>query len=260
MTDLSERATLPATARPASLATGRRVLESVEAVLRAIAGQGRETLQAIYESIHTLFSGDRETRRRVAFSVAMIALSAKMAKADGVVTAPEVAAFQQVFEIPAAEMRNVFRLYDIAKRDTAGFEAYAAKMTLLCAEGEDHCRLLDDVLDALFHIAKADGLLHARELDFLRRIGRVFALSDDEFAAVENRHVAHGEAGDYAILGASPGDPLPVIRQRYLALVRENHPDRLVARGVPVEFMAIGTERMKAINAAYENVARAKAA
>jgi DnaJ like chaperone protein len=238
----------------------RAVSEAIGAVLQAVATRGASTLEALYESVHTVFSGDRETRRRVSFSVAMIALSAKMAKADGIVAPAEVAAFRSIFEIPAEEMRNVFRLYDLAKQDTAGFEAYAARMTTLCAEGEHHCQLLSDVLDGLFHIAKADGVLHERELRFLRRIAEIFELSEREFVAVENRHVAHGEAGDYAVLGVLPSDPLPKIRERYLELVRENHPDRLAARGVPAEFMAIGTERMKAINAAYESVAKARAA
>ncbi|WP_152045948.1 J domain-containing protein [Aureimonas psammosilenae] len=236
------------------------IIERIGILLRALSARGRESIEAMVESVHALFSGDRETRRRVAFSVAMIALSAKMAKADGVVAASEVAAFQRIFEIPPEELRNVFRLYDLAKQDTAGFESYASRITTLCSEGQEHCQLLFDVLDGLFHIAKADGVVHERERAFLQRVAEVFHLTEGEYAAIENRHVAHGEAGDYAILGVSPSDSLPQIRARYLELVRENHPDRLAARGVPAEFLAIGTERMKAINAAYESVAKARAA
>ncbi|WP_188907390.1 TerB family tellurite resistance protein [Aureimonas endophytica] len=236
------------------------LVDDIGALLRDLPARGVAVIETIVESVHTLFSGDRETRRRVAFSVAMIALSAKMAKADGVVAPSEVAAFRQIFAIPPEEMRNVFRLYDLATEDTAGFEAYAGKIRTLCAEGEKHCRLLADVLDGLFHIAKADGVVHERERAFLHRVAEVFDLSEAEYLAIENRHVAHGEAGDYAILGVMPSDPLPKIRERYLELVKENHPDRLAARGVPAEFLAIGLERMKAINAAYESVAKARAA
>lgn len=220
--------------------------------------QGVETLEALVEGIRSLFSGDRDTRRQVAFSVAMIALSAKMAKADGVVSQAEVAAFQQIFAIPMAEMRNVFRLYDLAKSDTAGFEAYAAKMTELCEDDRGRCVLLGDILDGLFHIAKADGLVHRRELAFLERVAEIFRLTDAEFAEIHYRHVAVGEDHPYAVLGVSPGDPLTAVRARYLELVKENHPDRLAARGVPDEFMAIGVARMKAINAAYESVAKVR--
>src|SRR6188472_2220795 len=89
--------------------------------LGASAGAGAADLA---EAVRTIFSGDPELRRKVAFSVAMIALSAKMAKADGIVTQDEVRAFQEIFHIPPKEARNVARLYDLAQGNVAGFEAY----------------------------------------------------------------------------------------------------------------------------------------
>lgn len=236
-----------------------QILSSLAALLRAIPTQSAQTLETLLEALRSLFGGDRETRRQVAFSVAMIALSAKMAKADGVVSQAEVAAFRQIFSIPADELRNVFRLYDLAKQDTAGFEAYAARLTTFCRDEEEGCTLLGDILDGLFHIAKADGIVHQRELDFLGRIAAIFRLDERDFAQIRYRHVTTGEDGPYAILGVAPGTPLTTIRARYLELVRENHPDKLAARGVPDEFMAIGTERMKAINTAYESLAKVRA-
>ena len=117
----------------------------------------------------------------VAFSVAMIALSAKMAKADGIVTQDEVRAFQQIFEVPAEEARNVARLYDLAKQDIAGFEAYAERMAELCGSGHANCAMLEDILDGLFHIAKADGVLHEREGDFLHRIAEIFRIEEEHY-------------------------------------------------------------------------------
>ena len=105
------------------------------------------------EAVRTVFSGDADLRRRVAFSVAMIALSAKMAKADGIVTQDEVRAFQEIFEVPPKETRNVARLFDLAQRDVAGFETYAERMAQLCGSGHSNCVMLEDILDGLFHIA-----------------------------------------------------------------------------------------------------------
>jgi len=232
------------------------IFSTLAQLLRDLARQGTETIEAIVERVRTLYAGDRETRRRVAFSVAMIALSAKMAKADGIVSQNEIRAFREIFTIPSDEVRNVFRLYDLAREDTAGFEAYADRMRLLCAEGDQPCALLTDVLDGLFHIAGADGHVHEREMAYLERIAQIFRLNARDFARIKARHVEGGESSAYAILGAEPSDPPELIRKRYLALVRENHPDRLAARGVPDEFMAIATERMKAINAAWATVGK----
>jgi DnaJ like chaperone protein len=85
----------------------------------------RSGVTDIAEAVRTFVQGDPQLRRNVAFSVAMIALSAKMAKADGIVTQDEVRAFQEIFAVPREEARNVARLFDIAKADTAGFEAFA---------------------------------------------------------------------------------------------------------------------------------------
>ena len=209
-----------------------RILTSLNSLVQIIPSTGRQTFEAILEAIRSLFGGDVETRRSVAFGVAVIALSAKMARADGIVSQQEVAAFQQILEIPPDEMRNVFRLYDIAKQDISGYEYYATRLKGLCRDEDGDCRMLGDVLDGLFHIAKADGLIHERELAFLRHIGRIFGLDPRDFERIEGRHVA-GPDNPYAVLGLDPDAAPSETRARYLTLVRENHPDRLAARGVP---------------------------
>ena len=211
----------------------------------------------LVEGVRTIFAGDPELRRRVAFSVAMIALSAKMAKADGVVTQDEVRAFQQIFDVPREEAGNVARLYDIAKADIAGFETYAQRMATLCGSGHPNCAMLEDVLDALFHVAKADGLLHEREGRFLHRVAQIFEIDEKHYQAILARHVDLGKADPYAVLGIDRGTPFEEVRKRYRSLVANNHPDRLIARGVPQEFVAIATTRLAAINAAYEILEKA---
>lgn len=206
----------------------------------------------VVEAVRTVFAGDPELRRKVAFSVAMIALSAKMAKADGIVTQDEVRAFQQIFSIPPKEARNVARLFDLATADVAGFEAYAERMAGLCGSGRPNCGMLTDILDGLFFIAKADGLMHEREGRFLHRIAQIFEIDEARYQAILARHVDLGEADPYAVLGIERGRPFEDVRKRYRKLVAENHPDKLIARGLPQEFIAIATTRIAAINAAYE--------
>ncbi len=208
------------------------------------------------EAVRSMVSGNPELRRRIAFSVAMIALSAKMAKADGVVTQDEIRAFQQLFSVPPKEARNVARLYDLAKQDSAGFEAYARQMAGLCGSGHANCAMLEDILDGLFHIAKADGLLHEREGQFLHRIGQIFEIDEFHYQSILARHVIAGAGDPYIILGVDRGMPLAEVKKRYRKLVANNHPDKLIGRGVPEEFITIATARISAINAAFETIER----
>lgn len=213
----------------------------------------------LVEAVRTVFEGDPELRRRVAFSVAMIALSAKMAKADGIVTQDEIRAFQDIFSMPASERRNVERLYRLAMADTAGYEVYAERLAGLCGSGQPDCRMLEDILEGLFHIAKADGVIHEAELRFLRRIAEIFAISDRRFEAILARHVI-GETDPWAVLGVTRDMSFEEVRRRYLRLVSDNHPDRMIARGVPEEFLALANDRMAAFNAAYQTIERGRVA
>jgi len=160
-----------------------------------------DALASVIEAVRTRLSGDPETRRNVAFSIAMIALSAKMAKADGIVTEDEIAAFREIFEIPEDEAKNVARLYNLAKRDVAGYRTYAEKLAELCAPGERDGILLQDIIDGLFHIAKADGVVHERELAFLADVAQIFGIDEDGFERIAARHLAKGRSDPYRVLG-----------------------------------------------------------
>lgn len=194
---------------------------------------------------------DNPERRQVAFTVAMIALSAKMAKADGVVTEDEINAFRDIFDIPPQEQQNVARMFNLAKQDVAGFDAYAGQILKIYKDDLD---ILEDILDGLFHIAEADGIIHEDELAFLEEVGRIFGFEDESFAAIRSRHVKGGENDAYQVLGADHSWSNFELQKHYRSLVKENHPDRLIARGVPPEFVSMANDKMAAINAAYEQL------
>jgi DnaJ like chaperone protein len=210
---------------------------------------------SVVEGVRTFVGGDVETRRRVAFSVAIIALSAKMAKADGVVTPDEVSAFQEFFHVPDEELTNVSRLYNLAKQDVAGFDTYARQVKRLFP-GDDPSDddILKDVLDALFHIAKADGVVHENEALFLEEIAILFGFSEQEFERIQLRHVTPEGQNPYAVLEADPTWPFDKLKRHYRKRVMDSHPDRLIARGVPAEFVSIANDRLATLNAAWEVV------
>ncbi|MGN6682693.1 MAG: TerB family tellurite resistance protein [Devosia sp.] len=187
-----------------------------------------------------------------AFTLALIALSAKMAVSDGVVTASEVRAFHRTVDIPPGIEQQVERLFTLAQRDVAGYEAYARKVRRFFANSPD---TLEHVLDGLFHIASADGFVHESELDYLKRVSDIFGFDDARFEQIAAQHVVLDSGVDpYVVLGLLPGADREEVRRVYRLLVAEHHPDRLIAKGVPEELIDVATARMQAINQAYNQI------
>lgn len=192
-----------------------------------------------------------DATRQITFTIGVIALSAKMAKADGVVTREEVDAFKQVFRVPAHEMRNVGRVYDRARQSTAGYEAYARQIADLL---QDRKTVLKDLLEGLFFIAKADGKVHPSEREFLHNVAMIFGFSEAEFAQLSSRHIGPDAENPYTILGVDPDISNDELRRQYRKLVKENHPDILMAQGVPSDLISVATERVAQINVAYDTI------
>lgn len=189
--------------------------------------------------------------KTVAFAIAVIALGAKLAKADGQVTRSEVAAFREVFRIPKAEEANAARVYDLARQDVAGFEEYALKIGTMF--GADR-RVLEDLLEGLFHIALADGTYHPGENSFLGRVAEIFGIEARCFARMRARFVPEAEQDPWDVLGVPHGSPLADARRAWRDLVRETHPDQMIGRGVPIEAVRLAEARLAAINRAWERI------
>ena len=220
-----------------------------------------ESLSAIGDSIGAFLQAAASKKssapeKSVAFTIGMIALGAKMAKADGVVTEVEVAAFKQVFHVPEHELAAVARVFNLAKQDVAGFDSYATQIARLF---EARSGVLEDVLDGLFHIAKADNAFHPGEHGFLAQVAAVFGFTPGDFARIRARHVSVAD-DPYLILGIDRAATQAEIKARYRQLVRENHPDRHIAAGVPEEMIEIATARLQKINEAYDVIMKERAA
>ena len=195
--------------------------------------------------------------RSIAFTIGMIALGAKMAKADGIVTEREIAAFKQVFQVPDDELAAVARVFNLAKQDVAGYDTYARQIARLF---KAKASVLEDVLDGLFHIAKADEAIHPAELAFLKSVAEIFGFTGADFVRISQRHVAAAADDPFLVLGLERTATREQVKQRYRRLVREPHPDRHIAAGVPVEMVALATERLQRINEAYGRIIREQAA
>ena len=197
--------------------------------------------------------GFSNATKQVAFTTAVIALGAKLAKADGVVTRDEIEAFKQVFRIPPGESKAVARVFNLAKKDSAGFEPYARQVARIF---QDNRAVLEELLNALFHIAKADGQYHPDERAYIRTVSDIFGFDEATFGRIEAEHVVGDKADPYTVLGVSRDATDAQIKAAYRRLIRENHPDKLVAQGMPQEFIDMANEKLAKINAAYDKLSR----
>ena len=191
-------------------------------------------------------------RHRIAFTIAVVALGAKMAKADGIVKRIEVDAFKEVFQAPPGGEQEVGRVFDLARQDVAGFEGYADRLGRLF---KDERRLLQDVLEGLLVIAVSDGHLNDDEEAYLSAVAQRFGFSASQYRHIRSRFVVD-DRSPYDVLGVAPEADDASIKAQYRRLVSQNHPDKMIARGVPQKFIDIATCKLAAINEAYALIAR----
>jgi DnaJ like chaperone protein len=197
--------------------------------------------------------GDHPGLRQIAFTVGVIALGAKMARVDGEVTHREVEAFRSFFQVPEAEQGNVERFFDLAKRDSAGFETYARQVAALFPDAPE---ILESVLEGLFEIAKADGKVGAAEAEYLARVAGIFGLSSARFDRARAAALGQMECEPCIVLGIDPLATNEQIREAWLRQVKAHHPDRLIAEGLPEEAIKVANRKLALINDAYDRLRR----
>ena len=226
-----------------------------EAMGLAEGGAVRSAFGAVWSGLGLdRFTERTPVRQRVAFTIAFVALAAKLSKADGISVEVESAAFDRVYHVPDEERANVHRLFELARQDVAGFEAYAGRIGGYLDEDP---ALAHDVFECLFHVALADGVLHQAEERFLRTVAAEFGLDDEDFEALRGYYV-HDPESPYRVLGVRPDATDAELKARHRSLVLESHPDKLSARGVPDEFLSLADRKLAAINAAYDEILEAR--
>lgn len=224
-----------------------RIAAALEALVQG------EPLSAVFDRLR---AAPVPPERSVAFTIGVIALGAKLAKADGTVTRDEVAMFRAIFTIPPGEEAHAARVYNLARQDVAGFDAYARKIAALFPPGDP---VLRDLTEGLFRVAMADGALHPHEEAFLAEVAGIFGLPERCFSAIKARF-AGGAPDPFAVLELPPDATLDQARAAFRAAVRDSHPDALRARGLPDEALVAAEERLKSLNRAWEDIQARQAA
>ncbi|WP_368345961.1 TerB family tellurite resistance protein [Pelagovum sp. HNIBRBA483] len=216
-----------------------RISEAI-AALRA-----GESLSTVFEKLKT------PPERSVAFTIAVIALGAKMAKADGRVTRDEVQAFREIFFIPPEDEGNAAKVFDLARQDVAGYDIYARRIRRMFGDEKGP---LCDLLEGLFYIAMADGKYHPHEDAVLTEIARIFDIEEAQFKNVRARFVPDAERDPYDVLGVSHNLPLAEVRKVWRDQIKASHPDKLLAKGLPEEAIKLAEKRVSDLNRAWREI------
>ena len=185
------------------------------------------------------------------FALSIIILSAKIAKSDGVVSKDEITAFKEKFKIPPSEMSQVAKIFDEAKKSKFGYEKIANQVGMLFSGNQ---LMLEELLNNLFFIAEADGNISVSEIEVLKSISHSFNLSEKDFQRIFNSRLNDKESDPYKVLGVNRDDSDEDIRNQWILLTKEHHPDNLISKGMPQEFVDQANKELSAINLAYDNI------
>ena len=204
-----------------------------------------EQLSKIFQKLKT------PPEKTVGFTIAVIALSAKMAKADGIVTNEEVKAFRQVFYIPENEEKNASMVFNLARKDVAGFEIYANKVNKMLYS---NTKVLEDLLEGLLHIATSDGIYHPLKNQFIETVAKIFKINQNKLNILKSRYLPNEIINPFMVLGANPNWDISAIKKKWKELVRECHPDKYLVKGLPSEASVLASNRLLKINKAWEMI------
>ena len=189
------------------------------------------------------------------FALSLIVLSAKLSKADGQVSKEELIAVRDKLKIPENEIEQVGKIFNKAKKESAGYEPYAQQIAQIY---KNNLNVLEEVINILFYIAEADGNVSQSELDMMQNIARIFGLNQAQFNSIKESRKSSDKLNPYIVLESNPEEDLQTIRKKYLQLSKEHHPDILISKGVPQEVILESKKKMRAINSAWDQIQKLK--
>ena len=199
---------------------------------------------------HSSFQQNQEI-----FAISLIVLSAKLSKADGQVSKEEIAAIKHKLKIPKSEMGQIGKIFNKAKEESTGYEVYAEQIAQIF---RNNLNVLEEVINILFYVAEADGVVSKSEEIMIEDIARIFGLSKSQYDGIKESRKSSDKLNPYLVLESSSSDSLQTIRKRYLKLSKEHHPDLLMSKGVPEEVIAESKNKMRSINAAWDQIQKSK--
>ena len=228
-------------------AAGFAIGGPIGALLGAAAGHAIDT------KVLPSYKNNEDNYKNIVFTAGVIALSAKMAKADGKVSQIEILTFRKLVNIPKSNIGQVSKLWELAKETTDGYELYAKQISNLF---QTQTSILEKILDLLFEIAKSDGIIKPEEHVYLKNVSDIFGFNEKTFNQLFALHKI--ESNPFEILGVNISDDINEIQKKWKEMVKNNHPDLLIGQGMPIEFIESANQKIAIINSAFEEIKKLK--
>jgi DnaJ like chaperone protein len=198
--------------------------------------------------------GSQQNSQQI-FALSLIILSAKLSKADGRVSKEELIAVKEKLQIPDSEIDQVAKIFNKAKDESTGYEPYAKQIAEIFKGNQN---VLEEVINILFYIAEADGHVSNEEESMIANIAFIFGLSQNQYESIKESRKSSDKINPYIVLESQPTDDLKSIRKKYIKLSKEHHPDLLISKGVPIEVINESKNKMRVINAAWDQIQKLK--
>ena len=192
--------------------------------------------------------------KQVAFFAALFACLAKIAKADGRVDESEIKKIEEIISIKLNLNREhrkfAINIFQKAKDDNVSFESYASNIYQILSSSQNSLLVFYEIL---FELALADGILHPKEDELLKKIPRIFRFDKNVYKSLYEKYVDQNR-NYYEVLGLSENSSFTEIKKAYLKKRKEFHPDTLIGKGLPEEFIGKAKEKFIEIQEAYEEL------
>jgi len=225
------------------------------------------------------WSGYDSARAQEAFFTATFTVMGHIAKADGHVSEDEIRAARAVMahmNLDPEQQRQAIELFNRGKQPDFDLDAELARFR---EAGRGRHDLMSMFLQIQLHAALAEGALHPAERRALERVCAALGISEfemrqyEQFIRAQQTYSSAGRgrggagpqvrrqddlAAAYQTLGVSPQATDAEVKTAYRRLMKENHPDKLVARGLPEAMVKLAQEKVQLINVAYEAIKHAR--
>jgi len=195
----------------------------------------------------------QEEQVQAAYFISLFSILGKMSKIDGLVTKDEIAVVQSfISSLPMDNEEKQFarQIFNEAKNSQYSIEDFASQLYQLIYKQP---ALVVSFFNLLFQLAAADSKLHPAEETALKSIKTIFRLSDRQY---DNIKAVYFKELDkyYKILGCTPESSNEEIKSNYKKLVKDFHPDKIISKGLPEEFVDFAESRFREIQESYEKI------